>query len=126
MNTDARVDLLAPPDDAAVDRALAQFSDAVALRFGRRLRGIYLFGSRARGDFEPFSDIDVAIVLEDPGEQSLEKLALLGLAYDIFLQTGAEIQPWIFEEGEWTSPDRSADARLIRSAKRDSRVVGRP
>src|SRR3989304_409697 len=32
--------------------------------YGQRLRGVYLFGSRARGDHEPDSDVDVLIVLD--------------------------------------------------------------
>jgi predicted nucleotidyltransferase len=33
--------------------------------YGRRLRGIYLYGSAARGQLRPDSDIDIAIVLDE-------------------------------------------------------------
>jgi len=33
--------------------------------YGDRLKGLYLFGSRARGDAREDSDIDVAVVLDD-------------------------------------------------------------
>ena len=33
--------------------------------YGKRLRGIYLYGSAARGQLRPDSDIDIAIVLDD-------------------------------------------------------------
>lgn len=33
--------------------------------YGERLRGVYLFGSYARGEARPDSDIDVAVVLDD-------------------------------------------------------------
>jgi predicted nucleotidyltransferase len=33
--------------------------------YGRRLRGIYLYGSAARGQLRPDSDIDIAIILDE-------------------------------------------------------------
>ncbi len=33
--------------------------------YGNQLKGVYLYGSRARGDARPDSDVDVAVVLED-------------------------------------------------------------
>ena len=33
---------------------------------GRRLKGVVLYGSAARGDAGPDSDIDVLVLLEDP------------------------------------------------------------
>jgi uncharacterized protein len=34
--------------------------------FGRRFRGVYLYGSRARGDNRPNSDLDLLVLLEGP------------------------------------------------------------
>jgi predicted nucleotidyltransferase len=47
---------------AALQRRLQQ-------RFGRRLKGLILFGSRARGEHTADSDADVAIVLAGPIEK---------------------------------------------------------
>jgi excisionase family DNA binding protein len=33
--------------------------------YGERLKGLYLYGSRARGDARPDSDVDIAVVLDD-------------------------------------------------------------
>jgi predicted nucleotidyltransferase len=49
--------------DARVQRALKEFRDGVASIFGDRLARVVLFGSRARGDARPDSDVDVLLVL---------------------------------------------------------------
>jgi len=92
-------------------------------RFGSGLKGIFLFGSRARGDFRPYSDVDVAVILDDTVERVSQKTALSGIAYDVFLETGAEIQPWVFAEGELNHPASSSSTGLIRAAKRDSHFI---
>ena len=41
-------DILAPPTDADVERALALFADAAAAAYGGALAALYRFGSRMR------------------------------------------------------------------------------
>lgn len=59
--------------------------------YGERLVQMVLFGSRARGDAQPESDVDVLVVLRgpaDPGEEILrsgEITASLSLQFDIVL-----------------------------------------
>lgn len=121
------IDLLAPPDDRAVGAALDAFSEAIRKRYGPRLEGIHLFGSRARGDFRPLSDVDIAVVVAGAASETLdERVALYDLAYDLLLETGAEIQPWLFDAREWVDPSRSVTGNLIRSAQRDSRPIWVP
>ena len=43
-------DPYAPPDDATVNQAIADYARSVREVYGERVEGIYLFGSRARGD----------------------------------------------------------------------------
>ncbi len=38
---------------------------------------VYLFGSRARGEEKPFSDIDLAIVIEKENEEVTRRITLL-------------------------------------------------
>lgn len=117
------VDLLSPPDAHAVERAIELFSSAMRSRYASALKAIYLFGSRARGDFKPFSDVDLAIVVDRSVDISSQTKPLSGIAYDILVETGAEIQPWVFGESEWENPQHSMSPGLVRSAKRDSRPV---
>lgn len=48
-----------------LDEALRELKRQLEALYGERLKGLYLFGSRARGDAEPDSDVDVAVVLDD-------------------------------------------------------------
>ena len=60
------------PIPQGVQLALKELQDYLAKVYGERLRGVYLYGSYARGDFRPDSDIDVLIVLAgtaNPGQE---------------------------------------------------------
>lgn len=43
---------------------LVEIKQGVQSLVGERLRGILLFGSKARGDFDPESDLDIAILVD--------------------------------------------------------------
>jgi predicted nucleotidyltransferase len=55
-----------------VQQALKELQDYLAQIYGERLRGIYLYGSYARGDFHSDSDVDILIVLEGMVKPSQE------------------------------------------------------
>lgn len=117
------VDLLSPPDEQAVARGIALFADLARQRYGSALRGLFLFGSRARGDAEPFSDVDVAVVVADSVDVARETVPLSAVTYDVLLESGAEVQPWVFRESDWYAPEKASSSRLIRSAKRDAKAI---
>jgi len=125
MSAERQVDLLAPPNERAISSALDSYAVALRERYGNRLKGVYLFGSRARGDFGAYSDADLAVILDDSIPPAAQTRALSALAYDVFLETGAEIQPWAFREREWNEPRASA-SDLIRAARRDGRSLWQP
>ncbi len=54
-----------PSLTASERHALEGFAQRLHLRFGDRVRSVILFGSKARGDFGPDSDIDVLVRLAD-------------------------------------------------------------
>ena len=120
---DSTIDLLDPPTSTRVEAAMARFVRLMRDRYGRNLRGVYLFGSRARGDAKPFSDVDLAIVVSDSARNTTEVADLSGVAYEVFLETGAEIQPWVFGTSEWEHPAEAAEAMLLRSIRHDARPI---
>lgn len=46
-------------------KAVTEIKRRVRALVGDRLKGFYLFGSKARGDYDSESDVDVAILVED-------------------------------------------------------------
>ena len=49
----------------SVTEAVRTFATRVRTTFGERVRDVIVFGSHARGDAKPESDVDVAIVVDD-------------------------------------------------------------
>ena len=72
----------------AIQPILTHLKQDLTKLYGDRLRHLTLFGSQARGDAEPESDIDVLVVLKppvDPGEEikrTGKTIADLSLHYD--------------------------------------------
>ena len=73
------------------DPVLDRFRTAVTETYGDRLERVILFGSRARGDFKPDSDYDVAVFLRDIGGIWDEVRRLADITTSILIDTGAVI-----------------------------------
>jgi predicted nucleotidyltransferase len=81
--------------DAKISVMTRQVKAALEHRFGDGLAAVYVFGSRARGEHAPDSDLDLAVVLRNV-RQSLASvdLELLDLLYPIEIEQGLHIQAW--------------------------------
>ncbi|HKS88541.1 MAG TPA: nucleotidyltransferase domain-containing protein [Stellaceae bacterium] len=79
------------PAVVADDPVLARFAAAARRAYGDRLERIVLYGSRARGDYRPDSDYDVAVFIRDPGDLWDELGVLSKITTDILVGTDAEI-----------------------------------
>ena len=69
--------------------ALAEFGRRVRAALGANLLDLRLFGSKARGDATPDSDLDVAVIVEAAGA-GVEDLVIdiafdVDLAFDVYL-----------------------------------------
>ena len=99
----------------ATEEAVAQrLRDLLASRVA--LRELVLFGSRARGDGDPESDMDVLVVLEDGAGRAARK-AVSACAWEAGFELGVVVVPVIFTRSEWEDgPERSSTlAQRIRA-----------
>ena len=70
-------------------KALNSYASTLKNRLGDQLIDILLFGSKARGDAHPTSDIDILVILGGEKPEAFSEARGLGfdilLAYDLFL-----------------------------------------
>lgn len=55
-------------------RAVAEITERVMLLAAKNLQGMYLFGSKARGDDDEESDVDIAIIVSELNRQTKRSL----------------------------------------------------
>jgi len=72
------------------------------------LNRLILFGSRARGDADPDSDMDVLVVVEGPGEEEIRDY-ISECAWEAGYREGIVVVPVVFTRDEWENgPERSS------------------
>ena len=84
-----------------VKKALSELKQDLSQIYGDRLRGIYLFGSYARGDFDIDSDVDVLIVLanfKSYGEELRRTSEMVG---NVSLRYNTTVSVVFTRESEW-------------------------
>ena len=100
------------PIGPATAFATHAFHERVRQRFD--VAEAILFGSRARGDFSPESDADIAVLLNgEAGKFLLTKLEMSDIAYDVLLDTGIKVSPLPVWLDEWAHPETYSNPRLL-------------
>lgn len=79
-----------------------------------------LYGSRARGDARPDSDVDLAFVMEGrPEDVRAAGSEMAGDAFDYLLETGFYISPFTVSSEHWKRPDGFSNPYLLRNIRRE-------
>ena len=98
--------------DAETERAARAFLARLDGRYA--VREAIVFGSRARGDFGPESDADLAVVLRGPKARRFPAVIdMAGTAFDILLETGILVEALPLWEEEIDKPDDFSNPDLI-------------
>jgi hypothetical protein len=98
MNTTSKVDnlqLLSGADFSALQTLVG----LLQTRFGTQLRDVILFGSTARGEATPQSDIDVLIILDAPTAQ--DQSDARGSSFDVWMETGVFLPVHFMSQQNW-------------------------
>jgi predicted nucleotidyltransferase len=69
---------------------------------------VYLFGSRANNTGKPDSDWDILILVDQDRITTDLETRINSLLYDLELETGEVISPFIYTENDWNSRQKSS------------------
>ena len=95
----AQAPLVAPdPIGIAIARRMRKGLSEI---YRKRLRGVFLYGSRARGEQGPDSDVDILIVLDHVGPYGEELERTSKLASDLSLDAGVIVSRAFASEVDW-------------------------
>ena len=78
---------------------LDHFMERVQQALGNSLKEMVLFGSRARGDDEPDSDLDILVIVEEETWQVRDAVSLA--ASRVSLDEGMLISPKVIAQNRW-------------------------
>jgi len=102
-----------------LDEALRELKRELKALYGDRLKGLYLFGSHARGDAEPDSDVDVAVVLDDYGSVWEEIRRMSEIGARLSLQADVLLAETPIREADW----EGQSSLFLQNVRRDAEAV---
>jgi predicted nucleotidyltransferase len=101
------------------DRLLKILKQELSLIYATRLRGVYLFGSYARQEQDPESDLDILIVLTDLDSYPSEIKRTSEIISNLSLEFGISISRYFVREHDW----RTYDSPLLRNIREEGIAV---
>ncbi len=93
--------LKVPIDKTIVKALMSELKAGLRAIYGDRLKGIYLFGSYARGEADPESDLDVLVVLDRIDHYAAEVDRTGQLGADLSLKYSVSISKVYMREPDW-------------------------
>jgi predicted nucleotidyltransferase len=88
-----------------IQNVLDELKSDLQIIYGKQLKGVYLFGSYARGEADRESDFDVLVVLKDFKHYAQEVDRTAELASNLSLKYGVTISTMFMREREWLQGD---------------------
>ncbi len=104
---------------STVKQNIQKCKEALVEQYGKRLKGVILYGSMARGDSATSSDIDLLVLLDQPLDYFAELRRLVDVLYPIQLESEQLIsaKPVLFRDFELGT------VSLYRNARREGVAV---
>ena len=84
---------------------LAELRRGLEQLYGPRLKGVYLYGSYARDEADPESDLDILVVLEDYRNYGEEIQRTSELGSNISLKYDVTVSKIFLKEHDWLTDD---------------------
>jgi len=94
-------------------RIVRKLRDELAIVYGDRLKGIYLYGSYARGEAGEDSDIDIAVVLAGEVNRAEEVSRTIELVSDTCLREKCLVVPFFLSEVEFKEAPYEIDRSIV-------------
>lgn len=81
------------------ERVITKFKARVKEALGKSLVSFTLFGSRARGEGDEESDVDILVLIKKLNNR--DRKMVIGIASDLFLETEIEISPSVLSQDQF-------------------------
>jgi len=102
-----------------VKSILAELRRRFEALYGDRLVAMILYGSQARGDAEPGSDIDVLVVLKGPVDSGAEITRTSEIVADLSLEHGEVLSCVFMDEHRFTT----RNGPLLRNVRKEGVAI---
>ena len=100
---------------AHIRKLMKELKEGLVQIYGDKLKAVYLYGSYARGNAQPDSDLDVMIVLQDYRSYGKEIDRTGKLTSNLSLEYGISISRVMTKETQW----KISDTPLLRNIRMD-------
>ena len=84
-----------------IRKLMKELKVGLLLIYGDKLKAVYLYGSYARGDYRPGSDVDVMILLQNFRNYWNEQKKISQLASDVSLEYDVTVSCIFIKELQW-------------------------